>query len=82
MFATSNASAQEENSYTKNLIITTWISLENPIAGIKYQNNSSVLGYYVNIKTDLDKFMATAGPSVTVIKDHTYTLVQVHLTDS
>ncbi len=62
--------AQNESTYNNNLAISTWISLENPITGIKYQNNSSALGYFVNVKSDFDKFMATAGPSFTVIKEH------------
>ena len=72
VFITTNAAAQvnNTNTYTNTVSISTWINFEHPITGIKYQNNSSVLGYYVNVKTDIHEFMAIAGPSFTVIKNH------------
>ena len=71
IFPTSSfGQGQGKNEYPNTVSISTWINFENPVTGIKYQNNSSALGYFVNVKTDLDVFMAAAGPSFTVIEGH------------
>ena len=62
--------AGQDVEYKNTLSLSTWVSLENPITGIKYQNNSFALGYFLNVKTDLDKFMPVAGPSFMIMKDH------------